>query len=245
MASNSLKKFKIILALGILFPIPYSLFSIPPAYAATPFALDWRANTYAPPGYEGKRLPGEGSTVLATITPLSDFSKNYYYKWYRDGVRQHDWAPGRTQFSFTALGRDANLEVKVGEKTIREVSFGRTVEVIEEVGSERAVIRSVLPQLVLFVDQNSTLVFQGKINLSPGTRTRFVAIPYFYNIIAPSLLRMKWDFMGNEVGGGDERPDELIFTIKEGAARIIGVLTARAEDGQGRRATSGIKVIVE
>lgn len=214
-------------------------------FAATPFALDWVTHTYTPPGYAGKKLPSEGSTITVTTTPLTGVPTQYYYKWYLNGVRQNDWVLGRTQFVFIAGSRDMTVEMKAGKSVTRTSASGVSTNIIEEVGNERIVARVLTPQLLLYQERDKELFFAKETTVSSGASIKIKAIPYFYNVATSSALQFRWSFLGNSVSGNDAQPDELTLSFKEGTPSRAGILAVRAEDGQKGSTTSEIRVKIE
>lgn len=242
---NNLKQNTHAVVIGLLFSLFYFLFSASSVGAALPFALDWKTNTYTPPGYAGKKLPSEGSTITVAATPLTGVPTQYYYKWYLNGVRQNDWALGRTQFAFIAGSRDATIEMKAGKSIMRTSTSGVSTNIIEEVGNERIVVRVLTPQLLLYQERDEELFFAKETTVSLGASIKIKAIPYFYNVATSSALQFRWSFLGNSVSGNDVNPDELTLSFKEGIPSRTGILAVRAEDGQKRNTVSEIRVRIK
>lgn len=147
--------------------------------------LNWRAETYTPPGFVGKTLPAADSRIVASVDLFDQGKKvdlsTQRIMWYvNDNFYQA--APGLTRINLTAphfIGK-TTIELRV---SIPDYGSGPSRAVSIPVVTPEAVIGSSAPGLA-----RSSAPFTLK------------AIPYFFNIQDPLELQFIWALRGVDIG---------------------------------------------
>lgn len=164
--------------------------------AAPQMLVTWRTDTYVPPEYPGKPLPGKLSPIVVSFELIDngqvvDLSKETIY-WYVDDDL---WSNKRGVHSIQVRASD----VYGGDMSVRiEIPSYRGRAVIKTVD-----IPAVAPKAVIespFSD-----------GLFKDLSLRFKAKPFFFRT-PPSSLSYEWSVNG-EPPAGDQNPDELTVAL--------------------------------
>lgn len=211
--------------------------------------LTWSSNAYVPPQYLGKILPTQGSriTVAALTNQPAEALK---FKWQLDNTWQNFASGlGRETFSFTAgqapgFSHRVNLELSYpgvdGDKILAETSIEIPV-VNPEVRVYKIEPAKIWPNL--------TNSLQTQVNLLAGTYTRFIALPYFFNIQKPQDLIYRWYLAGEKTElSADSLPQifdlEITVQTQSGISREL-MLKCNHQSNLSERKTLKINIIVD
>jgi hypothetical protein len=148
--------------------------------------LTWSANTYVPPGYQGRALPARGSAVEIAATVESSGTKPELlsYQWIVNGLVQETGSGiGKQAFNLKIpdeTARDYLVKVEVGDKNgnFLGVSSYMTIPIVN-------------PEIVLTADASP--VSAESYLVLPEQETDFIAQPYFFNINRITDLSFKWN----------------------------------------------------
>lgn len=179
------------------------------------FELFWSTNSYAPFGYQGRRLATSGSkvTVYVYLDVLGGNTKNLKYSWFLDGIFQESKSGyGQGKFEFT-VKRSNNASHAVLLKVFNESrSFLKEKSITIPISD---------PEIVIYpyVRQNSG----AGVNLPYATSAKdfdvitnkeatFLALPYFFNIKYSGSLEFDWTF--NDEAYKDYSLTANIFGLK-------------------------------
>ena len=195
--------------------------------------LLWQTDSYVPPFYEGRALPGTSATIRAQA--LARFKQmngallpdtSIIYTWYKNGTKiasgrgkSSAMFPGPTLFG----SDDIRVVAESADGTLR--------------GATRARITSVDPSVELYENHPlfGTLFHRA---LAAGARTteteeEVVAVPYFAHVRSPrdASLSYAWEVNGTPVAADPKVPDTLIITTDgyTGPATITLTLTSLAD----------------
>ena len=175
------------------------------------FDLIWEAlDSYTPPLYRGKALPGEEGSILVTvIPPIKQNGEDYVYTWKRNNkVTGSASGYGKRTFVFSMnfLNKEDRIEVELYDKN-------------GTVGKKSVILRPFSPLLELYETNplsgpNYSKAISDSFSL-PGQEASLIAEPYFFSPKSKtsSQLRFKWSLNGKGVQptlGKDEltlRPD--------------------------------------
>lgn len=151
------------------------------------FIIDWSADTYAPPEYEGRTLPSYGSKITLSATPSSPINENdFQFNWTIDLAFVPD-NNKKSKASFIA--RESTGGEHIIYLNIINKDTGETVK------EATLSIPIVSPQNIIFKEtQTGHLASLGIDNLAaPGSQMDLVAKPYFFNAIQnDQLLKYNW-----------------------------------------------------
>lgn len=178
--------------------------------------LTWSTDTYVPADYPGQALPSRGSMVevAAEIDSGRTDPQKLIYNWYLNGdIQPDDSGLGKQTFKFKASER-------VGEIHLVEAEISNDKE--EIIGrSQRLPIKTVEPQIIVSLLRPRLELLQlsdlltNKFQLPSEQETKFIARPYFFNIISPEELNYDWKF-GAEKIPQSETKNPNIFNLKVG-----------------------------
>lgn len=184
--------------------------------------LLWEADSYTPPFYRGRALPGSKSTIRANAVP--DLRRgatripesDIIFSWLRDGAR---FASGRGLSSVTFVGPSVfeSDRITVVAESLDGSITGRAEALIQ--GSDPAL------ELYEYHPLFGTLyhrAFVGTV-INRETEQKVVAVPYFGPTAprAPSLM-YEWTMNATEINPNTETPD--ILTIRRDNA-FSGTIT--------------------
>lgn len=195
--------------------------------------LLWEAESYAPPFYEGRVLPGTNSPIHAQAvarfkTPNGQTiaDSDIVYTWYRNDAVA---GAGRGKSSVTLPG-----PALFGSDTIRVAA----VSVDETVSSEASTrISSVDPFITLYENHPLFGVLYHR-SLEPGATTmeteqKVTAVPYFAGIRSPrdSQLAYEWSVNETRIEPDPREPQTLTITANgyRGPAAISLSLTSASD----------------
>lgn len=193
------------------------------------FLVDWVTDSYSPLDYEGKTLPGYGSTITISATPLSSINENdYEYSWLIDsGFTPNN--NGRSVASFTVRKNTGGEHVVL--LTIRSKK-GR--DVIKEAIITIPVTN---PEVIVYKENSSGSLTPLTIPLNLGNFTKagsqlnLVAKPFSFNKIKDSqLLRYNWELNGKKVDISEATDNLSIDFPKEIAAGTLYSLKLAVEN---------------
>ncbi len=175
----------------------------------TPFAhaqevghfLTWQTDTYAPPGFLGKRLPSRGSSVTFAFHSInaSESFQNVAFTWYIDNIKIEEGA-GKTKANTVITQRPGTYIVKVFLRYPNGSSETITTP-----------IKVVTPVVYLVEEKN--VITSGVLFTYP-TDLYFHALPFSFNV--SSLLELAFTWNVNDitsVGQNPEQSDRSILTM--------------------------------
>lgn len=181
-------------------------------------ALLWEADSYTPPGYEGRSLPSAGSKVSLWAIPHLGGGiapEQLVYTWKLNGATLATQS-GRGKSSVTINAPEL---------------FGAYTVSVEVASSDRAVrgsalvrIESVEPVARLYAEHPLFgLQFWNAIGSNAFVSERemtFVALPFFASITTPddALLRYTWRVDRRSIAPNPARPSSVTVSAEEGGA---------------------------
>jgi hypothetical protein len=166
--------------------------------------LVWSANTYVPPGYQGKALPTYDSMVKVSAMPISKAGTNLdgvIYNWYLDDS-QGATASGEKAKDFlfktnAATGTFHSVALKIMDSS-SNVLLALTVYV-----------PVVSPTVALNIEDTKTADALSSAaepaSIPPGGNAAFIATPYFFNISNPLSLNYQWTFDNDTINKTEEK----------------------------------------
>ncbi len=192
---------------------------------ASDLDLLWSADTYTPPGYRGKALPVNGSTVRVVALPNIVI----------DGKRI---AASALTYTWEMDNRPLRESSGVGRDTFSVgLNSSPGVEHTVKVRVEDALARAQQEQFLRISAQKPRLTFyeldplrgpryqnsiMGTYNLRSGGETRFLAVPYFFSNRNFALLRYIWR-VGTETLAAGATPEILSFRTQQGSTALTNI----------------------
>lgn len=173
---------------------------------STNLNLDWQVlNSYTPPFYEGKALPGEQAVikVLATIelkTPAGTFdSSKFFYSWKINDYYSHTYSKTGGNlliFPLDILTNDNVVNLKVYDNNqLTNLLAEKTIHIYPQKS-----------KAILYKNRGNTLLtYANAINkrytsyqIDPYESFQIVAIPYYFTVNNPNdaNLDYTWTFNG-------------------------------------------------
>ncbi|HWO07726.1 MAG TPA: hypothetical protein VNM40_04075 [Candidatus Paceibacterota bacterium] len=198
----------------------------------TEIDLLWEADSYVPPFYGGRTLPGTNSTIRAQAiarfrtpsgAPIDD--SNIVYTWYRNDAIVAD---GRGKSSVTVSGPSL-----FGADTLRVVA----VSADKTLSAETSVRIPAVDPFVMLHENHPLFGVLYHRSLEPGATTleteqKVTAVPYFADIVSPGepSLLYEWTVNGATIAPDPEEPQTLTITAEgyTGPADIeLSLMSAR------------------
>lgn len=185
------------------------------------FLFSWRADTYAPPGFNGKVLPSPGSLITVSFEvvqggKLANLSKQTIYWYVNDSLVSN--VPGKQTITFSAPNFAPDvLNVRV---QLPEYAGGLLSPLIKiPLVPPEAVIESAYPG-------GNFMGFSATVK----------GLPYFFNVQSPLELSFTWNVNG-ETPAGAEDPTNLSVGLNPdapiGATLSIGLTVQDPSDVDG------------
>jgi len=181
-----------------------SLFLIPRgtnAQTAGPHVvITWHAGqSYVPPGYVGKALPGGSSLISASLEILSggkpaDLSGLPIYWYLNDDLVAN--GIGKQSISFTSLNPGQIMQLRV---QIPNYPSGEIIKTI----------------LIPVVNPKAVIVAPYPLNSFPASPAHLTVLPYFFSILSPASLSFSWTVNGTPENI-PENPSEADIAIPQG-----------------------------
>jgi len=153
--------------------------------------IDWSTNTYAPSGFQGKRLPTSGSDVTAWVAvfaggkPMN--ASGYTIRWYADNQLLQS-GKGLATISFKApratakiVNLQARIQASSGELLVANIQ-----------------VPTVSPVVALQANYPGGIVTTQSVDVK--------ALLYFFNVSDPSSLKFNWSANGVS-GENAENPE--------------------------------------
>lgn len=151
------------------------------------FIIDWSADTYTPPEYEGRALPSYGSKITLSATPSSSINEDdFQFNWTIDLAFIPD-NNKKSKASF--IVRESTGGEHIVYLNIINKDTGETIK------EAMLSIPIISPQNIIFKEaQTGHLVPLGIDNFAtPGSRMDLVAKTYFFNTIQNNqFLKYQW-----------------------------------------------------
>lgn len=163
--------------------------------------LTWQSDTYAPPGFLGKRLPSKGSSVSLAFHTLntSESFQNVAFTWYIDNIKIGE-GMGKTRTNTTITQRPGTYTAKVFLRYPNGSSETITTP-----------IKVVTPVVYLVEEKN--VIHNGTLFTYP-TDLYFRALPLSFNVSSLLELDFTWNVNNiTSVGQNPEKPDRSILTM--------------------------------
>lgn len=183
------------------------------AFAANPKAiLSWQAKSYAPPGFQGKILPGQNSPVVVSLEVIDnkkivDLSP-YRVFWYTDGdVSGKGMGLQYMTFRVPAVFGGGSTKISINIPDYPGGALSKSV--IIPIASPSVVLSSSYPQ-----------------NNFKDKSFKVRVLPYFFGVPDLSYLNFSWLLNGSQVMTA-ENPQELLVNINSDAA-VGSVLSVKA-----------------
>lgn len=197
--------------------------------SGTDFLVDWTTDSYSPIDYEGRTLPGYGSAITLSATPLSPINENNYeYSWLIDS----GFTPsnnGKSVANFTVRKNTG------GEHTVLlTIRDKKSKGIIKEFV---LVIPITNPEVIVYKEESSGSLTPLTIPLNLGNFTRagsqlnLIAKPFSFNKIKDSqLLKYDWELNGKKVDISEATDNLSIDFPKEITAGTLYSLKLAVEN---------------
>jgi len=196
--------------------------ALPAATAGSDFILDWAADSYVPPTYQGKALPVRGSQVTVAAIPTKKLVASpdkMYFRWLLDGKAQN-YAKGQGQHSLT-------FTVKKWPGDYHEVEMQITSADDKLLDSYLVYVPVVAPEVTL--EENGRTAATGEILVSTGQTAKLRALPFFFSTNRPTQdLTFDWFFEEERLDNPDGTdPDQLVMAVPQGELSEVLIKNVR------------------
>lgn len=192
------------------------------------------ANSYVPPFYLGRAVPGSGSSIRVmamphfantdgSLVPSSDIS----FTWKLNGAvqaAQSGLGASSAVFPAATLYDSDDIDVTA-------VASGSSLS-----GETSITIRTLPPQLVLYEDNPLFgVMYQSAIpqsSVADESEDSFAAVPYFANVSSANdpLLSYQWTVNSSAVAASPQDPSEITINAKSGGTAAVGLSISNNSD---------------
>lgn len=181
----------------------------------TDIALMWRADTYTPPGYQGKSLPAIGSTIHIVALPRLSLGTSIL----NPASLNYEWeVNGKAYKNFSGKGRDVlPLVIMSNTQTI----LVRITDSLGRISGEQSISIMSRPPHVTFYELHDLYgprMNKSIVSIDPfpsGSQRKFIAFPYHASIHTLEDILYTWKVNGNRIVGTD--PQQYIFSYNAAA----------------------------
>ncbi|MBI4135953.1 MAG: hypothetical protein HY481_00145 [Candidatus Vogelbacteria bacterium] len=201
--------------------------------------LIWEAQTYVPPGYQGRTLPSSESLVrVVAITSGLGNEKNLNFHWRKDGldVKSASGA-GKNAFDYRAAPSSGNLI---------EVTVTRPDGSIDASGAARIPVAA--PKIVFYEVKDGQIDYRRALkNLNLVTdQTKIIAEPFYFSLTDWLNHRLNFNWSANqqkvEPATEDPRFLTLITSADSGTGETVLDLKITNADHPLQTATAKLPV---
>ncbi|MDR3570723.1 MAG: hypothetical protein P4L81_00790 [Candidatus Pacebacteria bacterium] len=204
--------------------------------ALVPTSIDllWEGDSYVPPFYKGRAVPGSNSSIRVLAIP-------HFITTSGKGV-----ASSNIQFTWSVNGAVDRAQSGVGESSAifpAAVLYGNdTIDVVARStdgslsGEASIVVPTQNPQLVLYEDNPLFgIMYHRPLSQSSTaneSETSFAAVPYFSNAKSANdtSLAYNWTVNGSAVAADPKDPSEITITTKSAGIANIALSIVNAFD---------------
>lgn len=188
--------------------------------AIVPTSIDllWEADSYIPPFYKGRAVPGSGSSIRALAIPhFIDGSGNGVPSSNIDFTWSVNGAVDRSQSGLGESSATFPAAILYGNDVVTVVA--RTVDGSLS-GEASATVETQAPQLALYEDSPLFGVLYYKpvsqTSLASESETTFAAVPYFANARSANdpSLSYQWAVNGSNVASDSQDPSEITISAQ-------------------------------
>lgn len=179
--------------------------------------LLWSANTFTPPGYNGKALPTQESTVKIIAMPSIAIGgsmvspANLLYEW---------WLDGKKLASNSGLGRSTLLVYLAGNSNVEHTVKLQVSDQDKKSVREKTLTIAVYDPKIAFyeLDPLRGPLYNHNIrefSFTAGNEIRMLAVPYFFS--SPTAMSYSWSVDNKKLPAAAAEPNTLRYRTQAGS----------------------------
>jgi len=193
--------------------------------------LDWQAlNSYTPPFYEGKPLPGEEAAIKVVAsteikTPVGNFdSSKFFYSWKINDYYSHTYS--KTGGNILIFPLDELVNENVVSLEVYTDNTEQTLLTQKQISiyprSAKALLYKEMGNPIITYANAINKRYQNY-SVYPGQEFDVIAEPFYFSAKSPTDPKLSYIWSLNNIPGNTNSTNVFSYTAPSGASRNFGL----------------------